>query len=227
MIVRDVMTRDVITIGVEDSVQRAAQLLTEHGISALPVVDAAGLLVGIVSEGDLIRRIELGTERRRSWWLEVLTPTETRTAEFIKARAVKVGDIMTRNVVTAVETTPLAEVATLMEKNGVKRLPIVRDRKVVGIVSRANLVRALAARPAEPAVASSDENIRERIVAEIRELPGGMPWLLTVTVRDGTVDLWGPVASDDLRKAIRIAAEAAPGVKRVNTNLYKLPAAVE
>ncbi len=227
MLARDIMTRDVITIGIEDTVQRAAQLMTEHGISALPVIDGAGRLVGILSEGDLIRRIELGTERRRSWWLEALTPSETRTHEFIKARAVKVGDLMTRNVITAVETSSLSDVAALMEKNGVKRLPIVQGDKVVGIVSRANLVRALAARPAEPALPPSDESIRERIVAQIRELPGGMPWLLTVTVHDGVVDLWGPIASEDLRQAIRVAAEATPGVKRVNANLYKLPAMAE
>jgi CBS domain-containing protein len=227
MLARDVMVKDVITVRPDVTIQKAAQLLVEHGISAMPVTEDDGRLVGIVSEGDLIRRTEIGTERRRSWWLDMLTPSETRAEDYVKAHAVRVVDIMSRRVITAAETSTLAEIATLLEKHGIKRVPIVRDGRIVGIVSRANLVRALAAAPVHEPVGADDQTIRERVIDQIRALPGGMSWLLTVTVRDGAVDLWGPVDSAQLRQAIRVAAESTPGVKRVTDNLYQLPASAE
>ncbi|WP_046861828.1 CBS domain-containing protein [Microvirga massiliensis] len=227
MLARDIMVQDVIMVRPEATIQKAAQLLVEHGISGMPVTEEDGQLVGIVSEGDLIRRTEIGTERRRSWWLDLLTPSETRAEDYVRAHAVRVADVMSRRVITASETASLAEIATLLEKHGIKRVPIVRDGRIVGLVSRANLVRALAATPVQEPLGADDKTIRERIIDRIRALPGGMSWLMTVTVRDGAVDLWGPVDSPQLRQAIRVAAESTPGVKRVTDNLYQLPASAE
>lgn len=220
----DIMVRDVISVRPDDSVQNAAAILLDRRVSAAPVVAADGRLVGIVSEGDLVRRAEIGTERRRSWWLELLTAPETRAQEFIKAHAVKVADVMTKQVVTATEDASLAAIATLLERNGIKRVPIVRGDKVVGIVSRRNLLQAFVdAASARSFVSRSDETIRNAIIDQIRALPWGKPWLLTVTVADGVVALWGPVDSEQERQVMRVAVEATPGVMAVKDNLYRIP----
>lgn len=220
----DIMVRDVISVRPDDTVQNVAAILLDRRISAAPVVAADGRLVGIVSEGDLVRRAEIGTERRRSWWLDLLTAPETRAQEFIKAHAVKVADVMTKNVVTAAEDTSLAAVATLLERNGIKRVPIVRGDKVVGIVSRRNLLQAFVDTASSRGVASpGDKAIHDAIVDQIRVLPWGKPWLLTVTVADGVVELWGPVDSEQERQVMRVAAEATPGVTAVKDNLYRIP----
>src|SRR6188474_534479 len=140
----DVMVTDVIALRPQDTVQTAAAVLLDKRISAAPVINDEGRLVGIVSEGDLMRRSEIGTERRRSWWLQCLVAPETKAQEFIKAHAVKVADVMSKHVVTAKEDTSLQGVATILEKNGIKRVPILRGEKVVGIVSRRNIVQAFA-----------------------------------------------------------------------------------
>jgi CBS domain-containing protein len=218
------MVTDVITVRPRDTVRDVAATLLKCGISAAPVVDGEGRLVGIVSEGDLIRRAEIGTERRRSWWLELLTTPETRAQEFVKAHAVKVADVMTKDVVTATEDMPLGDVATLLEKSGIKRVPIVRDDRVVGIVSRRNILQAFAqSAGTDREVNASDAAIRDAINAQLRALPWGRPWLLTATVIGGVVELWGRVESAEERQAIRVAAEATPGVKSVEDKLYRIP----
>ena len=177
----------------------------------------------------LINGSEIGTERRQSWWLKLLILPEIEARDFVKAHAVKVADVMTRQVVTATESHTLGELASLLEKHGIKRVPIVQDKRVIGIVSRANLLQAFARASAEPAreTTGEDQATRERIVEQIRALPWGMPWLLTVTVQDGVAELWGPVHSEEQRQAIRVAAERVPGVKAVKENLYRLPAVAE
>src|SRR6266540_3116635 len=140
MQVRDVMVAPVITVSPSSTVQEVAKLLLDERISAAPVLDSEGRLVGIVSEGDLLHRVEAGTKRRRSWWLQALTGNNTLATEYIKAHARKVADVMTRDVITASLQTPLHEIATLMEKNAIKRVPILENGHVVGIVSRANLL---------------------------------------------------------------------------------------
>ncbi|MYZ49276.1 CBS domain-containing protein [Propylenella binzhouense] len=224
----DVMTKDVITVPPEMTVREAAEILLQHRISAVPVVDAAGKLVGILSEGDLVRRHEIGTERRRSWWLQVFSDTSASGQDYVKSHGLRVADIMTRDVVTADESTSLAEIANRLERYGVKRLPIVRDGRVVGIVSRSNLVRALASVPISvPAAAASDNEIRESVMAHIRAQPWGMPWLTNASVHDGVVEIWGMVNSDDERRAIRVAAESTPGVRAVNDHMMIRPYAAE
>ena len=225
----DVMVNDVITLRPDDTVQKAAKVLLDHRISGAPVIDAEGRLVGMLSEGDLMRRSEIGTERRQSWWLKLLSVPEIEARDFVKAHAVKVADVMTRQMVTATESHTLGEIASLLEKHGIKRVPIVRDKRVIGIVSRANLLQAFARARAEPdrETTGDDQATRERIVEQIRALPWGMPWLLTVTVQDGVAELWGPVHSEEQRQALRVAAECVPGVKAVKENLYRLPAVAE
>lgn len=220
----DVMVANVITIRPDASVLDLADLLLANRISAVPVVDDEGRLMGIVSEGDLLRRAESGTERRRSWWLEALTPNEALAAEFVKAHGMKVGDVMTRNVITASPDTPIGRIADLLERNRIKRVPIVADGKIVGIVSRANLLQALAsARSAHPQAAAEDSALRAQVEARLRAHPWTKPWLLNVIVHDGTVELWGVVETEVERDAARVAAEATPGVRSVVDKLVLRP----
>jgi CBS domain-containing protein len=140
----DVMVHDVVTVRPDTDVAEAIKLLAEHDVSALPVLDQEGNLVGILSEADLIHRVEIGTEKHRRWWLEAVTGAATLAEEFAKSHGKKVGEIMTTGVVSVSEDTPLSEIAAVLERNGIKRVPVVRDEKLVGIVSRSNLIQALA-----------------------------------------------------------------------------------
>jgi CBS domain-containing protein len=220
---RDVMVTDVITVKPQDRVRDVAALLLDRSISAAPVV-SDGRLVGIVSEGDLMRRAEIGTQRRRSWWLALLSGPEVRAQDFVRAHAQKVADVMTRDVVTASEEAPLGELAALLEKRGIKRVPIVREGRIVGIVSRRNLLQAFAKATATPAAAPSDKAIEDAIRDQIRASSFGRPWLHSVSVTNGVAELWGPVDSEEERAALRVIAESTPGVREVGDNLYRLSA---
>jgi CBS domain-containing protein len=221
----DVMVTNVITVGPEACVQDVAHLLLTNRISAVPVVGADGKILGIVSEGDLMRRAEAGTGRRRSWWLAMLTGREMLAAEYVKEHSRKVTDVMTRKVVTAAPETLLHDIATQLEKNGIKRVPVVKDGKLVGIVSRANLLQALAGmRKQIEGGAPNDPMIRENVVARLKAEPWARPLLINVIVQDGTVELWGVVDSQTEKKAVRVAAEVTPGVRAVNDNLIIRPA---
>jgi CBS domain-containing protein len=222
----DVMVTNVITVGPDASVQDVARLLLASRVSGVPVVDADGNLLGIVSEGDLMRRVEAGTGRSRSWWLEIFASREVLAREFIKEHSRKVTDIMTRQVVTATPDAPLSAIANLLEKNAIKRVPIVSNGKVVGIVSRANLLQALAGLDKELPSASpgGDAEIRARVLRQLEAEPWTRPFLINVIVQDGAVELWGIVDSASEKKAVRVAAEVTPGVRAVNDNLIIRPA---
>jgi CBS domain-containing protein len=215
----DVMVFPVITVKPSTSVKEVAKLLVERRISAVPVIDDEGKLVGMVSEGDLLRRAEAGTERRRSWFLLGMTCEETLAAEYVKAHARKVADVMTSKVITATPDTLLHELATLLETNSIKRVPIVKNGQLVGIVSRANFVQAVASAGEALKVSLSDASIRETLLAHLRQQAWARPWQLNVTVKKGVVDLWGVAASETERTAIRVAAETMPGVRAINDNL--------
>jgi CBS-domain-containing membrane protein len=220
---RDVMVSPVITVKASSQVRDVAQILLKHHISALPVVDDAGKVVGIVSEGDLMRRSELGTERQRSWWLAALFSNEQMlAAEYVKAHARKVADIMTKTVVTASPDTSLNEIATLLEKHAIKRVPIVHNGQLVGIVSRANLIQALAADRRELDIPIPDGKLRDKLLAHLKAQPWVHTSLLNVTVNDGVVDLWGVTQSDVEKQALRVAAETMPGVRAVKDNVKML-----
>jgi len=232
----DVMTPDVITVDPEATVQALARLLSERGISGVPVVDHDEHLVGIVSEGDLLRRAETGTERRiehrRSWWLEKIASDEDLAREYIKAHGRKVKDVMTVNVVSVTDTMELADVATLLETKRIKRVPVVRDGKIIGIISRANLVRALAATRSDPAseVDNDDRTIRNELLSELmgqewfKAQRWFKIWAADVIVKDGVVHFWlCNDQSEEERLALRVAAENIAGVRRVEAHI--VPAA--
>ena len=222
---RDVMTSPVITVKAITTVKEVARLFLERRISATPVLDDQGKLVGIVSEGDLVHRSEISTERRRPWWLVLMAGDEGLAAEYIRAHAKRVGDIMSRNVITAAPDTPLHEIAEMLEKYVIKRLPIVRDGQLVGIVSRANLVQAIATNGSKLDVPLSDATIREKLLAHLNKQSWAHTTPLNATVNGGVVDLWGFVESDTERKAIRVAAEATAGVRAVNDHMTARPSA--
>jgi len=218
MKVHDVMTQGVIVVEADASVMRAVRLMLQNRISGLPVVDAKGGLVGVVTEGDFLRRGELGTQRRRPRWLEFLIGPGRLATEYVQASGRKVQDIMTPSPYTVSADTPLEEVVGLMEKHRVKRLPVVESGKLVGIVSRANLLHALAslAHETKPQTAD-DEAIRERLLAECAK----QPWApqINVVVHDGVVSLWGVITDERERQAFKVAAENVPGVKAVHDHL--------
>jgi CBS-domain-containing membrane protein len=216
---RDVMTSPVITVKPTTSVKEVARLFLERRISAVPVVDNQGKVIGMVSEGDLVHRAEISTERRRPWWLVLMAGDPGLAAEYIKAHAKRVSDIMSRNVITAAPDTPLNEIAETLEKYGIKRLPIVHDGQLVGIVSRANLVQAIATSGSKLDIPLSDTTIREKLLKELNRQSWAHTVLLNPIVNDGVVDLWGFAESDTERKAIRVAAEATPGVRAVNDHM--------
>jgi CBS domain-containing protein len=217
---KDVMTSPVVSVAPESSIVEAVRVMLLRHISGLPVIDKEGRLVGIVTEGDFLRRAETGTQRRRPRWLEYLIGPGRLADEYTRSHGRKVHDIMTPDPLTVSEDTSLDEIVGTMEKRRIKRMPVMRGDEVVGIVSRANLVHALAgvAREVKPG-AASDEAIRSRIMTEL----AGQTWaptaLINVIVRDGVVDLWGTITDERERQAIIVAAENAPGVKEVKDHL--------
>jgi CBS domain-containing protein len=214
----DVMTWGAITVEPEASVARAVRLMLQNNISGLPVVDGKGQLVGMVTEGDFLRRGELGTQRQRPRWLEFLLGPGRLAAEYVQSSGQKVSEIMTPEPKTITPETPLDEVVRLMERHRIKRLPVVQDRKLVGIVSRANLLHALASVAREvKAPAGDDATIRKQILAECAR----QPWAphVNVVVRNGVVGLWGVITDERERQAFMVVAENVPGVKAVRDHL--------
>jgi CBS domain-containing protein len=216
---RDVMVSHVITVGPELDVKAVANTLVANGISAVPVVAIDGSIVGIVSEGDLMRRAVSGAKRSR--WLETFSTAEQLMADFVRAHGRKAKDVMTRQVISISPDTSLQEIANLLEKNGIKRVPVIENGRLVGIVSRANLVQALATRGlAFVDVAEADEALRKVILFNLRKLP----WTTAMTMIDvivdrGVVNLWGVVRNEEEKNAVRITAEGTPGVQAVNDHV--------
>ena len=220
----DVMVSTVITVGVNASIGEVAAILLNNHISAAPVVDEKGELVGIVSEGDLMRRPEIGTTKRHSWWLELISNKWASATKYIKSHSRKVADVMTRDLINAKPDTPLGDIAGLLERNQIKRVPIVERGKLVGIVSRANILQALssATRKLPSLMTADDSELRRKVVSQMASEPW-RPTMLTVTVQDGTVDLWGLVHSVEQKKAAQLAAETTPGVRAVVNNIFVQP----
>ena len=220
MIASDVMTRNVISVPPDATVADAVELMLERGISGLLVVDATGTLTGIVTEGDLLRRDELGTERRRSWWLRLIASPGRQAADFTRTHGRRVADVMTHDVVSVDAGAPLEEIVALMEEHRIKRVPVLEGDRVVGVVSRADLLRALAAAAREHgAVAADDSTIRDRILDTLAREAWAPRTTLNVTVVNGVVDLWGTIGNDHERRAIGVIAENTPGVKKVIDHL--------
>jgi CBS-domain-containing membrane protein len=216
----EIMTVGVYTIRPDASVRDAARLMVEQGISGLPVVDASGQLVGIVTEGDFLRRAETGTERRRPHWLEILVGPGRLASDYVRTHGRKVEEIMTREVVTVAADTPLQDIVDIMERHRIKRVPVVKDAAIVGIVTRANLVQALA-RLAEEAPPSrpDDETMRAQIMAELAKQEWAPRSLVNVIVRDCVAELWGTILSEKERDAVRVVAENVPGIASVQDHM--------
>jgi CBS domain-containing protein len=220
---RDVMVRAVATTTPETTVEKVARLMINLRISGVPVLDKNGQLVGIVTEGDLLRRAETGTERRRSRWSEWFSPNSRLAAEYIKSHARRVEDIMTREVVSVGELATLAEIAELMETKRIKRVPVVHDGKIAGIVSRADLLQVLASGGAATANEDGDRLIRERLFAELRKQEWANSAASNVVVSDGVVHFWGTVGSEEERRALRVVAENIPGVRGIEDHTIAAP----
>ena len=218
----EIMARNVIAIRAEASVNEAVRLMLQHKISGLPVVNAADELVGIVTEGDFLRRAETGTETQRPRWLQLLMGTGKLADDYVRSHGRKVAAIMTADVVAVGEDAALGEVVKAMEKWRIKRVPVIRDRKVVGLISRSDLLRAFAR--AIPTVAATtapedDLKLRDLVQAAFDRLPWSMRNMIGVTVKNGAVDLQGVVFNVRERDALRVAAENIPGVKAVYDHL--------
>jgi CBS domain-containing protein len=214
-----IMTRSVITIAPDATVLEAAKTMLQHHVSGLPVVDAAGQLVGIVSEGDFIRRSEIGTQRKRGRWLKFLLGAGLTATDYVHEHGRKVSEVMTTDPITVVEDATLEQIVTSMETNGVKRLPVMRGDKLVGIVSRANLLQAVASLAREiPDPTADDDHIRSRIIAAI-EKNDWSPFGLNIIVRDGIVHLSGVITDESSRQAAVVAPENIAGVKKVHDHL--------
>lgn len=222
MKVSDIMTPRVETVSTEATVGQAIRLMLQKHISGLPVVDAKGALAGIVTEGDFLRRQELGTAPHAHWLQAILSPGGT-AEDYTRSHTRKVADVMTANVITVTEDQPVATVVRLMEKHRIKRVPVVRDGKPVGLVSRADLLRAFAGALAEvKPVQTSDKAIRDSIIAEMNKEAWAPTASVNVIVRDGTVHLWGSIFQENQRPALKAMAAATPGVKDVQDHLIWL-----
>ena len=223
MRVAEIMTTNVVTVGPKTGVRDIAKLLLDRGISAVPVVDETGHPLGIVSEGDLVRRVETGTETRKSWWLRMFGDPDETAGRFAKEHGHTAEQVMTRRLMTTTEDASLAEVARLLERHRVKRLPVVRDGRIVGIVSRANILRGLAAaEPVPSGMPAGDLEVRQAVLKKLSDL-GIASGLVDVTVSGGSVHLWGVTHSDVQERAAIVAAEEVAGVGAVESHLGRIP----
>jgi CBS domain-containing protein len=216
----DIMTRNVISAQPETTILEAARLMLQHGISGLPVLDGDRHVVGIVTEGDFLRRVETDTQRQRPRWVQFLLGPGRLAEEYVRTSSRKVEDVMTQPVHTIGERMPLSEVVELMERHRIKRVPVLRKRELVGIVSRANLLHVLASLAREiKSTPADDEAIRECLQTELNQQSWAPLGLIDIIVRNGTVELWGTLLDERKRRALIVAAENVRGVKGVRDHL--------
>ena len=219
---RDVMTTNVITVGPETDVAETAKRLLENRISALPVVESDGRIVGIVSEGDLMRRTESETHRQPSWWRSLFLLPKRRAIDYVKAHGRRAGDVMTREVITVNDDASLEEIAELLERRRIKRVPVMRGGRLVGIVSRANLLHGLVAARTGGGPSADDRKLKAAVEKRLSDA-GVRTQLLNVVVSGGVVHVWRVVATPEEKAAVRAAAESTPGLKEIRANVDALP----
>lgn len=217
----DVMTTDVVSVTLESEVREIATLLVEHGISAVPVVDSEQHILGIVSEGDLIRRIENDDDSHKSWWLKLFSGTNV--VDYVKTHGRHASQVMTPDPLTVGEDEPLYRIARLLERHRIKRVPVVRDGRLVGIISRSNLLRGFATAEPEIEASADDRGIRKAIYKELKTISGLVGERLNIIVVEGRVQLWGLVENKEQRWAVQVAAENTSGVKEVTNHLGFTP----
>ncbi len=215
-----IMSKNVVSVRADTPVRDVSALMTEKRISGLPVVAANGQVIGIVSQSDLLHRHELGTEVRQKWWLKIFSDPNRMAQEFCKAHGLKAEDVMSRHVLSVGENTDLADVTAILDRNHIKRVPVLRDGKLVGLITRADLVKALMAAPVREGATSVDTASVQRAISDkIRK----QTWLnssyLNVIVENGTVHLWGFVGSAEQRRALRVLVEETDGVTSVDDHL--------
>lgn len=219
----EIMTRKVITVRPTTTVSSVVELMIRHRISGLPVIDDAQRVIGIVSEGDLLHRIENGTEQRATPWLQRLFLPRTNPEDFIKSHGRHVHEIMTPRPVTVDENMPLSRIAQLLDKHHIRRVPVTREERLCGIITRANLLRGFALHPnSAPATETSDSRIREIIVHALRERFGISELSSNVVVSAGEVELWGLAETGRQAQAAGILASEVPGVTVVRNHLHAL-----
>ncbi len=217
---KDIMTRNVVSVDPEATVLQAARLMLKHHISGLPVVDKSGKLIGVLSEGDFLRRSETHTERRRSRWLEFVMGPGRIAGDYVHSHGNKVSEVMTADVKTVGEDASLEDIVELMERHHIKRVPVLRAEKMVGIVTRSNLMHAMVslARVA-PSATQNDSAIRQQLLAEIQKQQWAPAATANVVVHDGVVELWGMIVDERQREGLKVAAENIPGVRAVKDHL--------
>lgn len=220
---KHVMVSSVITGTADMTVLEIAEMLVANRISALPIVGKNGSVIGIVSEGDLIRRAEIGTQKQRSWWLSLFTSSVQLAEEYAHTHARKVKDLMTHEVISVVPDTALSEIARLLEFHRIKRVPVLDKEKLVGIVTRGDLVRVIATASQREQSPVADEEIRASILRRLDAESWTNAMLIDVTVNDGTVNLWGLIRSEAERRAVLVAVENIAGVKAINDQLALEP----
>jgi CBS domain-containing protein len=214
-----IMSRRVLTIRPEAPVADAAKLMLGHHISGLPVVDSMGNLVGILCESDFLRRSEIGTEHERNRLLSLLLGTERLAGEFVKEHGRKVEEVMTRQPVTVGEQTPLDAVADMMERRHINHVPVMRDDRIVGMITRSDFVSAVAG-PLTGATgySGSDNQLRRSVLAALARAPW-QPIGLNVSVKDGAVTLRGVIRGENAHRAVVVTCENVTGVRRVDDRL--------
>lgn len=221
---QDVMTKNVITAAADTTVEEVTVLMMDNHISAIPIVDGAGSIVGIVSEGDLMRRVEKPGKVQKSWWLSLFSGSDNTAEDFIAMRGRHAGDIMSRKVEVVAANTPVSDIARLLEKKRIKRVPVVTDGQLIGIVSRANLLQALATVTIVTLdTSASDRQKREIALAALAEVPGLNPAHLNVVVEGNRVDVWGIAGTNAHENAARVALDNIDGFGEVSVNLGLIP----
>ncbi len=222
----DIMRRRVLTVSPDTDIHKVAKKLADYGISAMPVVDAERHVVGMISEGDLMRLPETGTERRPSWWLRLLADPKKEAEQYIKTHGHQAKNVMTKRVITVSEDTPIQDIAEILEENQIKRVPVVRDGKLVGIVSRANLLHGLIVHKPIQGPVPADRDIKEFILSGAQEA-GIRCEFIDVVVSDSVAHIWGAVHSKEEKDALRIAAENTQGVSSVVDHTSVMPEIVQ
>jgi CBS domain-containing protein len=218
---KDVMTTPVLSVEPNATILQAIRTMLQRRISGLPVIDKDGHLVGMVTEGDFLRRVETGTQRQRPRWLEFVIGPGRLADEYTRSHSRRVSEVMTSDPITVAEDAPLDDIVKLMEKRRIKRIPVVRRKQVVGIITRANLIQAIASAVPEPRTGAStdDAAIRFRLLAELEKQAWAPAAFINPIVKDGVVELWGTITDERERQAIRVATENIPGVKAVRDQL--------
>ncbi len=224
MLAQEVMTKDVITVGPDTTVGEIAALLVRHRISAVPVVAAENRVIGIVSQTDLAHRSETDTEKRRKWWLEIFADADAKAREYVKSHGRKAKDIMTRFVISVSPRASMAEVADLLDTHRIRQVPVMEDGKLLGMISRTDLVRKLAeVAVVTPAARPDSGTLQKAIWERIHEQTWLKSAYVSVSTKDGVVELWGAVDSEQQRQALRVLVEGVAGVQKVEDHLGLMP----